>query len=174
MRQRTGMAAAVAATAVTPRGSAPAPPRAKPTRATMAGGFPWGGFIMITLAVGLVGPIARRAHHFGVEVDHKSWAALMWRPGVQSGTPDAMLLHAARDGDERTARGSLRRGADPDVQEGVVRCGASARACVQASDAFARALAVRQNGAAHLAGVQPPRHLAHAAGAWRQRILACS
>jgi hypothetical protein len=127
MRQRTGMAAAVAATAVTPQQRSAPAPRAKPTRATMAGGFPWGGLIMVTLAVGLVGPIARRAHLFGVEVDHASWAALMWRPGVQSGTPDAMLLHAARDGDERTARGSLRRGADPDVQEGVVRCGACVR-----------------------------------------------
>ena len=81
--------------------------------------FPWGGLALIVASFLLLGPLSRHAHHFGLEVDHSSWASVMGNHG--GGTPEVLMLNAARKGEYKTVLGSLRRGADPNTAEATVR-----------------------------------------------------
>jgi hypothetical protein len=123
----------VVATTVTPASDAAHKRRAAAEQAAGGARFPWAGFLLIVVSIGLIGPLSRHAHHVGIEVDHATWGKFMSKAssgaGGGSGSAEQLLLHAARDGDARVVRGSLRRGADPDTQEATVR---AARACVHA------------------------------------------
>jgi hypothetical protein len=124
---------AVVASAVTPTSDAPKR-RAAAEQAAAGSRFPWAGFLLIVLSIGLVGPLSRHAHHIGIEVDHHTWGKFMSKAssgaGGGSGSAEQLLLHAARDGDARVVRGSLRRGADPDTQEATVRAALSSQGSV--------------------------------------------
>lgn len=94
------------------------------------GALPWAGIALIVTIMALMGPLHTHVAPvatawLGTELDWEGAAAFIHHRGNTDlgGPPDKALLQAAHDGDARTARLCLHRGASVDTQEHEARGG---------------------------------------------------